>query len=389
MNVKSREHLFYIDGLKGLSCLFIMIGHYFGAYKYAEITSEQYSALFEFFKHRATRNIVNESLWLQLFFLISGYLIASGKTDSIKTFALKTVKRFLRFYLPIAWACFIIYILLSLTGVHAQETSAFFDNSFFQGCTDKHLKFYEIFYDPIKTIFIGGSRFNSPYWMIADMFYSSIAGYALLYIKDKFKHGNIYMPLITAAVIFVCFELNSRHSINIMSYFIGMALNMISPYVDKHIKRNAWANIILLAAVTALFFGGHYIASKFIKLIIPSFPSKVSTNEAIVWFSLILLFLKKSSISVKILSSRPFLFLGKISFGIYSFHWPVYISTGALIMIKMLPSYSLFKSVSAASAVCAFITFILAIIYHYTFENFSMKLIGKIKFPAISQRIKN
>ena len=131
MTNKSKEHLFYIDGLKGLSCLFIMISHYFGAYKYAQITSEQYSTFFEFFKNKITSNIVNETLWLQLFFLISGFLIASGKTDSIKTFAEKTLKRFLRFYLPIVSACFIIYFIIRFIGIHASETSVFFDNSFF------------------------------------------------------------------------------------------------------------------------------------------------------------------------------------------------------------------------------------------------------------------
>lgn len=376
MTNKSKEHLFYIDGLKGLSCLFIMIGHYFGAYKYAQITSEQYSTFFEFFKNKITSNIVNEALWLQLFFLISGFLIASGKTDSIKTFAEKSLKRFLRFYLPIVSACFIIYFLIRFIGIHASETSVFFDNSFFQGYSDKHLKFYEIILDPIKTIFSGGSQFNSPYWVISDMFYASIIMYALLYIKQKTENNFTIISglLITLTALF--FIVDKR---NIAVCIIGMALRFIQPSINRIIKKDWLAVLIFIFSIAMPFFGGHYILSRIAKHLYPAFPS-IKANVIIFYFSIMLLFVNRTSFAKKILSSKPFVFLGKISFGIYSFHWPVYISIGALIMMRMLPEYSLFKTVTAASAICIPITVILAILYHYTFENYSMKLIGKIKF---------
>lgn len=372
------KHILYIDGLKGLSCLFIMIGHYFGAYKYAEVTSEQYSTLFEFFKNKITSCIVSETLWLQLFFLISGYLIAFGKVDSIKNLAEKTIKRFLRFYLPIASACFIIYFIINFIGIHASETSVYFQNSFFQDYSDKSLKFYEIIYDPIKTIFIGKSKFNSPYWVISDMFYASILMYALLYIREK-THRNFTIISGLLITLIATFFITDRRNIAIC--LIGMALQFMQPAINRFIKKDWIAVLIFIFSIAMPFFGGHYVLSRIVKHIYPSFPSM---NETVIafHFSIMLLVLNRVKFAEKILSTKLFMFLGKISFGIYSFHWPVYISIGAIIMMQMLPEYSLFKTIIVSSAVCAAITVVIAIIYHYTFENCSMKLIGKLKFPT-------
>lgn len=209
------------------------------------------------------------------------------------------------------------------------------------------------------------------------MFYASIIMYALLYINERTKNNFTVISgsLITFIALF--FIVDKR---NIAVCIIGMALRFIQPSINRIIKKDRLAVLIFIFSIAMPFFGGHYILSRIAKHLYPAFPS-IKANVIIFYFSIMLLVVHRVSFAKKILSSKPFLFLGKISFGIYSFHWPVYISIGALIMTKMLPEYSLFKSISAASAVCVLITFVLAIIYHYTFESFSMKLIGKIKFP--------
>lgn len=65
MNSQREE---YIDGMKGLACLFVFLGHFTGIYKYAE----KAIAIDSWFTQMLTKGPLSfftaESFWLYLFF---------------------------------------------------------------------------------------------------------------------------------------------------------------------------------------------------------------------------------------------------------------------------------------------------------------------------------
>ena len=81
----------YINGLKGLACLMVMIGHFIGIYKYAENfpADSKFLQLFDTFIESKLGFIIDESFWVILFFFVSGYLISLSKTPDIKSLFLK------------------------------------------------------------------------------------------------------------------------------------------------------------------------------------------------------------------------------------------------------------------------------------------------------------
>lgn len=93
---------------------------------------------------------------------------------------------------------------------------------------------------------------------------------------------------------------------------------------------------------------------------------------AIMYWFLILFFLDNSILFNEFFQKKIFLKLNKISFGIYSFHWPVVCSIGSyLIMNTKKYQFLLCWLVSII------ITFIISIIYHYIVECYIM---NKYKF---------
>ena len=72
MNSQREE---YIDGMKGLACLFVLLGHFTGIYKYAENAT----AIDSWFTQILTKGPLSfftaESFWLYPFFVLSGYLL--------------------------------------------------------------------------------------------------------------------------------------------------------------------------------------------------------------------------------------------------------------------------------------------------------------------------
>jgi len=75
MNSQREE---YIDGMKGLTCLFVLLGHFTGIYRYAEDATAIESRVTQILTKGPLSFFTAESFWLYLFFVISGYLLVKS-----------------------------------------------------------------------------------------------------------------------------------------------------------------------------------------------------------------------------------------------------------------------------------------------------------------------
>ena len=67
MEENKRE--FFIDGIKGIACLFIMIGHFTGIYKYSQEFTPNIVYI-DIINNSKFSFIIDELFWLYLFFVI-------------------------------------------------------------------------------------------------------------------------------------------------------------------------------------------------------------------------------------------------------------------------------------------------------------------------------
>lgn len=97
----------YIDGMKGMACLLIMFGHYYGIYKYAENKEALSLWAFQLFEQKPWNVCVSESFWLSLFFVISGYSLSLTRIVNY----LSLFKNVLKDYC--VWSCpFLVHVFL-------------------------------------------------------------------------------------------------------------------------------------------------------------------------------------------------------------------------------------------------------------------------------------
>ena len=102
----------YITGLKGFACVMVMVGHFLGMFVYAEKIPID---IHYFLSIRNSRIgfLLDESYWLYLFFIVSGYLLAFSKIEKLYQLFAKWIQRFFRLGLPILFAygiCYIYYL---------------------------------------------------------------------------------------------------------------------------------------------------------------------------------------------------------------------------------------------------------------------------------------
>lgn len=187
MLVTEREeqtYYYYLNGLKGIACLLIMMGHYLGLYKYAQSFTPSIRII-DIINNSLLSFLIDEGYWLYMFFVVSGYLVSKSKITSIGDLISKSIGRFLRLALPILFSYLVIYVIYLTLGFHAVETNTLFQCAWYQGYYTGEYTIYDVLLAPIYVILYGSSLLNGPYWCLRMMFISSLFIFILKFIFNK------------------------------------------------------------------------------------------------------------------------------------------------------------------------------------------------------------
>ena len=341
----------YISGLKGFACLMVMLGHFLGVFNYAENFPDSIGIIDKILGSKFSF-VVNESFWLYLFFIVSGYLLSRNPAKRIRELISKGIFRFFRLALPIFFAYLIIYIISLTVGFHNSETIDLFSNEWFQKAVyGGQYSLYDVLKSPVYVLVLGKCSLNSPYWVLKDMLIASYIIYILGYLRYRFPKCAVLLDF--ACLAFALF--GGKVSSVISACVAGMLVLRFEENIGELFSNRAFA----VSAISTSFL--MYILSR--------------REISYFFFASLIILLPKTKVLNAIFSSKIADWLGKISFGIYSFHWPLYCSVGALIMISVGNVYG----VLAAIVCCWCITILLSIIYNITFERFSSFVIKKAK----------
>lgn len=355
----------------------IMVCHYLGIVKYASNIKCFHCILI--INDSVFSTIIDESFWLQLFFVVSGFLLSYSRIISFKLFLKKIIKRFFRLYLPIAASCGIIFILSETIGFYNSNTRGGFLCDWFQNCYDDRFTVLDLFLGPIKTVVHGGSEFNGPYWVIKDMFYASLVIYFINYISYRLNE-NIKIMIYILAIIVAKLFLGQIYFSCLVGGISGVILHN-NKLIDKFPDI---VNGIICIMSIVLPLGGHQFIYNFLcekinnnseMYSIISYLKFNSDVYGTLYFAVLIVFITYNKSIKRMLSNTILGDLNKISFGVYSFHWPIICSIGALCMIKTTDIHS---GIICGWLISFVITIGISIFYYFYVEINVSKLLKKI-----------
>lgn len=324
----------------------VMLGHFIGIYKYAESfpVNIKFLQLFDTLLDSKLSFIIDERFWVILFFFVSGYLVSISKIPDIKTLFFKSFSRFLRLGLPVLFACAIIFIIQKTFGFYNAETSVVLECSFIQKPYSKDFSLWQVIKSPVDVLILGKHEFSDPYWVLREMYITSLIIYLFSFLKHKIN-PNLF-AFIWGISLFAAMFLSKI----IYAGLLGMTINFVQKDNDKKFVENKLFLFFTLAFCVSL-------------LVIPS------SRIAPVFFGALVLIVPKLNLLNAVFSSKAAQFINKISFGIYSFHWPVFCSFGMYIVLKTYASTGLVNSVIISSIASVIITVIISILYYYLLEK--------------------
>lgn len=340
----------YITSMKGIACLFVAFGHFLGIIKYAS-RMPLYTGWLTLLKSYQLDFLLNESFWLYLFFVVSGYLVANSKVENQIDLFVRCVTRFLRLALPILSACFVIYLFSKVIPFYNADTKAFFENNWFQSAFSQKFSFVDVILSPVHVLLLKKTLFNSPYWVLRSMMIASFVIYFITYINSKIKSPRInlfFRLLILIAVSF--FD----------KIIFSCTLGALLCYYEKPLQ-------IVLKSKISLYLCG-------VVSIVVCFVNDI--YGAILFFSWLTIAMIQMPLIKKAIESKPFRFFGEISFGIYSFHWPILCSIGSLLIIKLWNVTGGKIAIFISMVVSMVATIAISIVFHYVIEKQCEKIVS-------------
>lgn len=298
-----------IEGFRGVACLGIMLSHFAGAFYDWENMWFWGTPLQIFFSAEA---------FLRVFFTLSGFVVGYKyfKKKNWESIPLDIINRYTRLIPMVFLTTIITYLMMKGHLLFNQEAAVLSGSTDFLGTFNT---FSPSLKDCLKNIFVGtfselGNAYVGPYWTLP---YELLGVIMVLGFLAAFRENRLRYIVYAVAVLFI----KSYYAY----FFLGVMISDF--YFEDKIRaafsRNQYVNTVLLVLI--------FFAMGMLDHHIDSWPMKILFDMLITAFMLLLITNKPAD---RILGNRIGRFLGRISFGMYSFHWLVTMSLSSYMYIR-------------------------------------------------------
>lgn len=308
------NHVKGIDGIKGIGAVGIMIYHY-GHFRPS--TYAMNNILFPIYAYG--------HFLVELFFLISGYLFFSTYKGKIETERI-TFSAFILSRLKKLWPLFTLTTMVCLLEqcILLLYTGKYYSHP---------VNIYSLFLNLIGLQHVGLDNelsFNGPAWYISVLLLCYTLYFNICRIQSRIFKGGVT----TQVTFWTCF---TGMIIGLAIYRFALSISITLPYFNDRVARGLISFSVGGIACCAL----QNIESKIIKrsslvtlsvvfilwylfrnTSIDIFGDRLLCFALIVWPAVFFLIIKSPPLTI-LFSLPPFLWLGKISYSIYLWHFPV------------------------------------------------------------------
>ena len=344
-----------LDGLRGIAILLVVTFHNFG--------------------------FIDEFIfgWLgvDLFFVLSGFLITGILLKTVGTphylrnfFARRILRIFPLYYLSLI----IFLVILPLVGIYKNELAYYTQHQWWLWLYLQNW-LYSFYFTPLP------SGFLTHYWSLAveEQFYL-LWPFVILWIRKPLQLLRIVLVILILVIVarfLYWIYLTDDPFAPIFTYTridglcIGSSLAILHYVKSPFLKKYFSGIVLFLAAINFIF----YFFNSQKEFALPYLAIAGYTTVAALFGLLLHEAVTGENKVVNFLFTHPVLrFFGKISYGFYIFHWPVYIMLLPFVQkwIKKLPIQENFANI-IVSLVLTIAAIAISVISFYFFESYFLK----------------
>lgn len=332
-----KERKEWIDSLKGICCLIVMLAHNVALILPALFFGQQVetSRAYEYLICKSPLSVLwNGSAMVVVFFLLSGMLL--NHTIKKKTYLSIAVNNYIKLLPMVAMSILLTYGVMKLKMVYSlplcdyshSTVYAQLYNDFSPTVLGENGFLFDIF---VRT-FLKTSKYVNVLWYISALFISTLTVAAVG--KILYKIGNKALEIIGWIVLFLFFAFIGKRFMWGLEYatamIVGVCIDNGYLHAEK-IKRPIKVLLIVLS-VYVLSIDGSLL--KYIKL------ESFRVLEYVAAATVIVVMIDSDEKIQQMLNVKWLSKTGKLSFAIYAAHWPVAISVSsgiALLLARFVP----------------------------------------------------
>ena len=372
-----KEHFAYLDGIRGLMCINVVICHFVVVY-YPELYFEEFadlSILGKIVGGSPLSVFVNGDIAVRYFFVLSGFLIAfstfKNRSYGAKLILSKMKKRYFRLLPIISIATIFTFILMKFDLLYHLNIVDIVQNStFLQAYCNFDPTIPSLFNNIFIKVFITGSDYVGPFWTIRYELWGPLVALILCSLLHKRKSRRLlYVLIVVPLSIFV--------DSNLLSLFIGVFVADLLCFPDKDttifskyyftILNNKLFIIIisivgLYCVCVPMYFAGIYQYWNIIPYLFPGILRSIGVG-------LLLYVLLKTPQIRKPFESKLLQLLGRISFSVYAIHWTLMLSLQAWLFMNFSSLYSYSIAALLSFGITCIAIFIVAYIIWFVVER--------------------
>jgi peptidoglycan/LPS O-acetylase OafA/YrhL len=328
----------YLDGLRGIAAVIVFLNHFAASFFPAIIFGREsmIHAGWERALYATPLGILtNGSFAVHLFIALSAFvLLRKVYLSSTAPRALALIGRYLRLMLPILASSIIAFILLRLSGgvhVAAAEVSG---SPWLQGQWPAVASFWEAMRQGVwDTMWVNASTYNSNLWMMHYIWYGSLVAFGMgAFVRwPRFRVPIYLLGLVLSwNTVFVSFWFGAL----LCHYY-----SAVQAYVQKMPRSDALGFIFVLLGILLgsipTFSGNIPTAYQLLQHLDVPYSVLVNCAHSLA-VALSILGILLSSRMQKFLSTRVFLFVGRVSFASYLLHVLLISSLASWLMVHFV-----------------------------------------------------
>ena len=340
-----KSKLSYLDGMRAFMAFNVILCHFVCVY-YPEMYFSDFSGAMSCFAKTPLSVLVNGNVAVVFFFALTGFLVGRSvflKDVDVKIVPSKLLNRYLRL-LPVVLIATLFTFLTMKFGIqyHLDITNESVNRGFLSGYCNFDASFGSLVKNSFFLPFVNGSAYVGPFWTIKY----ELWGYVVVFLMAISLKESKWRRLAYCAIGGItAFCLDAYYLVIIMGLFVAdIEFNNNPTVCDKIYKKILSSK----AFVCICFFVSTYFACCPMNETFPlySFWFKLPFVGHVVLrgfgMALFIWVSVNSKIIQRILSAKPLVYLGEISFETYALHWPLMLSceAGLFLVLEKHLSYN-------------------------------------------------
>lgn len=308
------DYLPYVSGLKGLGALIVLIHHFFYCFYPLFIPEGMQSAPIE---HVPGANLlVNGNFAVCLFLMLSGFLMArnADRFEGADAYGDAVVRRYLRLMIPLAVAATLSYLLYAVGAYRIHAVSDVLGNELTANYFSE-IHFYHLFVSYVWAPF-GYHVLVGPFWMMEYIF---LGGLLVMAVTLTIRRQRPLFQWLTILFVIVV-------ALYLEAYYACVLAGMLFFKLGKQPLSLPLA--VRIPMVLILMAAACWLAAD---------QEDVMNYDKYKNVAAAFLFVFAVSMSrflTGLLGSRPMDALGKLSLGVFIFHWPVICSLSCWLYLE-------------------------------------------------------